>query len=713
MDQSKQESFDLFLCGTSFENSLFDRASSLLPQTLMQEYSEAVEQLVNRSSEITANEKIKVFCGTWNVNGGKNMYNVAFRNQERIADWLFPNDSNLVTISTDIEKIADVVAIGLEELVDLNAQNMVKASTTNQRVWLEGIRKALHEKAPYILLGCEQLMGVCLYVFIHPRLAPALKDFAIGSVKTGMGGATANKGSVAFRLVVHSTSLCFVCSHFAAGQNEIPDRNADWQTAMRKLRFPQGRDIASHDVIFWFGDFNYRISMGREDVKRAIAGRQFDELVPNDQLTQQRAASNTFVGFNEGPLHFPPTYKYDTFSDDYDTSEKCRVPAWTDRVLWKDNRGKKSATNLINYDRAELRTSDHRPVFAVFQTDVYRVDWSKCEGLVEDIVSSMGPPDGTIICSIEGLSHFPPELVREILIKIRELELQLLTSKLDGPELWLIFSTGECAIAALSMDGLIINRHQLNVQLRTPEWTDHVKPRLAKFDVTVEQMDVPGVEYGETNEFLFDEDDDLSETASISRLSLLSTAPPERPRPPSRGPPERPQRPASVNLHIPTSSSAIQLVALDWPDNESASSYSALSSSCPQRKGLLHHHLTPTHPAPTPPPSFSLHSSISSLNTSRNSPNWDGFSQSFSGVPSSSANHSTSDFKAPLPQPNDPYSSVWNDPSPSPPIPQRFHSMSPSIPPRLPPVSSAPSIDSSTSSNNVPKIPPRPKYVNL
>lgn len=42
-----------------------------------------------------------------------------------------------------------------------------------------------------------------------------------------------------------------------------------------------------------------------------------------------------FRGFIEGKLDFAPTYKYDLFSDDYDTSEKCRTPAWTDRVLWK------------------------------------------------------------------------------------------------------------------------------------------------------------------------------------------------------------------------------------------------------------------------------------------------------------------------------------------------------------------------------------------
>ena len=43
----------------------------------------------------------------------------------------------------------------------------------------------------------------------------------------------------------------------------------------------------------------------------------------------------TFQGFSEGPCNFAPTYKYDLFCDDYDTSDKSRTPAWTDRVLWR------------------------------------------------------------------------------------------------------------------------------------------------------------------------------------------------------------------------------------------------------------------------------------------------------------------------------------------------------------------------------------------
>ena len=82
-----------------------------------------------------------------------------------------------------------------------------------------------------------------------------------------------------------------------------------------------------------------------------MSERDWAELLAADQLRLEHGAAGVFQGFTEGPVTFPPTYKcgdgvdtvqisgvmsrYDLFSDDYDTSEKARVPAWTDRVLWK------------------------------------------------------------------------------------------------------------------------------------------------------------------------------------------------------------------------------------------------------------------------------------------------------------------------------------------------------------------------------------------
>ncbi len=83
------------------------------------------------------------------------------------------------------------------------------------------------------------MVGVCLYIFVRPALAPFIRDVAVDSVKTGLGGATGNKGAVAIRMLYQSTSLCFVCSHFAAGQGNITDRNNDFSEAVRNVKFPK------------------------------------------------------------------------------------------------------------------------------------------------------------------------------------------------------------------------------------------------------------------------------------------------------------------------------------------------------------------------------------------------------------------------------------------------------------------------------------------
>lgn len=529
MDSSKQESFDLFLFGSLFGDRLFDHVANLLPPVVVQECPNAVETLVERGNEMVTEVPLTVFTGTWNVNGGKNMHNIAFRNQAPLSEWLFPKELLLNISGSNFN--ADVVAIGLEEIIDLNASNIVKASTTNQRLWCDGLRKALSERSQYVLLGCEQLVGVCLFVFVKPHLTSAIREFAVDSVKTGMGGAAGNKGSVALRLTIHATSFCFVCSHFAAGQNEIRDRNEDFMAALHKLRFPMGREVLSHDIIFWMGDFNYRISLPGEEVKKAIKAELFAQLVPNDQLTQQRALGYTFVDFEEGKLNFAPTYKYDTFSDDYDTSEKCRSPAWTDRILWKDTTRRK-AVQLIRYGRAELKTSDHRPVSAVFLVIVWKVDLTKCALVYEDVASCMGPPDATVLVSVDQCDSFPVNLYYPTLQKLGQLGIQPLLSKFEGAELWLVLENGEMALAALSMDGVYVEGSLLHVKLRSPDWTKHDNLQI---DGTLqvfrnEMLETQYSAVGDGDNFEFDDDDEeiMSLKRSASQLSLQQRPSPAR-----------------------------------------------------------------------------------------------------------------------------------------------------------------------------------------
>lgn len=92
--------------------------------------------------------------------------------------------------------------------------------------------------------------------------------------------------------------------------------------------------------------------------------------------------------FEEMPINFAPTYKYDVGTDNYDTSEKKRSPAWCDRLL---HRGCGKIEQL-EYRRHEVRVSDHRPVTGQFKFTIKRVSpkrramtWADCQQRFEDM----------------------------------------------------------------------------------------------------------------------------------------------------------------------------------------------------------------------------------------------------------------------------------------------------------------------------------------
>ena len=175
--------------------------------------------------------------------------------------------SRLICLSEEDEwRPADIYAVGFEEIVDLNASNIMAASSDNAKAWATELQKVLSRDRPYALLTYVQLVGVCIYVFIRPELAGEVRDVATDSVKTGLGGATGNKGGVAVRFVLRNASLCFLCSHFAAGQSQWAERNADYAEITRRICFPHGRKVEQHDFVFWCGDFNYRIDLDRDEV---------------------------------------------------------------------------------------------------------------------------------------------------------------------------------------------------------------------------------------------------------------------------------------------------------------------------------------------------------------------------------------------------------------------------------------------------------------
>lgn len=49
-------------------------------------------------------------------------------------------------------------------------------STTNQKLWAVELQKTISRDNKYVLLASEQLVGVCLFVFIRPQHAPFIRS---------------------------------------------------------------------------------------------------------------------------------------------------------------------------------------------------------------------------------------------------------------------------------------------------------------------------------------------------------------------------------------------------------------------------------------------------------------------------------------------------------------------------------------------------------
>ena len=94
-------------------------------------------------------------------------------------------------------------------------------------------------------------------------------------------------------------------------------------------------------------------------------------------------ASFGLKGFQEGILNFDPTFKYDRSSHEYDTSEKMRIPAWCDRILWNGE-----SIQMTMYRRFENSMSDHRPIGASFIVNAKVVQKPQYKKIYDDALDA-------------------------------------------------------------------------------------------------------------------------------------------------------------------------------------------------------------------------------------------------------------------------------------------------------------------------------------
>ena len=224
----------------------------------------------------------------------------------------------------------------------------------------------------------------------------------------------------------------------------------------------QGESLRSAGALIWLGDFNYRIDGQYDQVKELSIAGELAPLLACDQLRREMAAGRVFRGLREGTITFPPTYKFDKGVPSpaaYDSSEKRRIPAWCDRILFRGsspfpspfpddadgdgNRGKdydeennSNNNTTTTTSEGDIRVSaleygcwsdvydsDHRPVYSNLAVSLPVTDASKKRELVAALLKkfsplsltlgSTSPPEASLSSTYVKLhpTHVPDQMV--------------------------------------------------------------------------------------------------------------------------------------------------------------------------------------------------------------------------------------------------------------------------------------------------------------
>lgn len=297
---------------------------------------------------------LALFVATWNMQGRKEL----------------PPSLDELLLPTEADYTQDLYVIGVQE------------GCSDRREWETRLQETLGPR--YVLLSSAAHGVLYMSLFIRRDLIWFCSEVECSTVTTRIVSQIKTKGALGVSFTFFGTSFLFITSHFTSGDGKVAERLLDYTRTVQALALPRNvpdtnpyqssaADVTTRfDEVFWFGDFNFRLSGGRVAVEAAL--RQDLEvdvgaLLQRDQLTREMEKGSIFKGFQEPDIHFLPSYKFDVGKDTYDSSSKRRTPSYTDRVLYK-SRHKGDICPVRYWSCSAIKTSDHRPVYGLFRVKV-------------------------------------------------------------------------------------------------------------------------------------------------------------------------------------------------------------------------------------------------------------------------------------------------------------------------------------------------------
>lgn len=189
-------------------------------------------EFLKSSSEFAATEELSLVIGSWNVNAKE-------EESHNMSQWL----------SDSAVKRAEVVVVGLQEVIELSptntvigssysgsSQNSSSISYNSCERWLNKLLAHLNKDATvtdhmqrFSLLESLSMVGTAIFVFVRAQWRARIRHVQARSISRGGGGLLGNKGAVCIRFEVNDTSLCFCSAHLCAHREDVERRNDDFR----------------------------------------------------------------------------------------------------------------------------------------------------------------------------------------------------------------------------------------------------------------------------------------------------------------------------------------------------------------------------------------------------------------------------------------------------------------------------------------------------
>ncbi|KAJ7980617.1 Type I inositol polyphosphate 5-phosphatase [Quillaja saponaria] len=438
-------------------------------------------ELAGKELTYTRRHNVKILIGTWNVGQGR-------PSQDTLMTWLGSTVSDV-----------GIVVVGLQE-VEMGAGFLAMSAAKETvglegsavgQCWLDTIGKALEEGKSFERMGSRQLAGLLISLWVRKNLRTHVGDIDAAAVPCGFGHAIGNKGGVGLRIRVYDRIMCFVNCHLAAHLEAVNRRNSDFDHIYRNMVFTRSSNIlntaaagvstavhmlrgnnamgvnseeakpelAEADMVVFFGDFNYRLfGISYDEARDFVSQRCFDWLREKDQLRAEMKTGKVFQGMREALIKFPPTYKFERHKAGlagYDSGEKKRIPAWCDRIIYRDNRLAQVfdcnldcpvVSSILQYEACmEVTDSDHKPVRCKFNVKIAHADRSIRRKEFGEIIKS----NEKIRSTLEELCYVPETTVSTNRIVLQNQDtspLHITNKSMKDKAIYKIFCDGQSTV---------------------------------------------------------------------------------------------------------------------------------------------------------------------------------------------------------------------------------------------------------------------------